>query len=164
MSRKLSVSLVASFVVAGLLGMSQSIKAADIDISADVADNCALNSSNIGFGTYLSGSTENLDVNTSLSFNCTGGLDIDLLLDGGAANNPGQRLMNATGTTPLIYELYSDSSRTLNWDDGAGAVNISSTAGGTESVPLFARIPAGQSPLSTESYSDTVVFSFVVNP
>lgn len=164
MTMKLSGSLaIGAAALTALAAMSGKSMAADIDINAEVADNCALNAGNIGFGTYLSGSSENLDVNTSLTFNCTAGLDVDLLLDGGASNDPGQRQMNFTGATPLLYELYSDSARTLNWDNATGAVNIAATAGGTESIPLFARIPAGQNPLSTESYSDTVVFSFVVN-
>ena len=165
MSRKLSVALAVTAVV-GMLGVSVTARAADLDVSATISNTCILDSGNISFGTYLSGQPDPLDSNGSIGYQCSPGLDVDFELDGGSNNNVATRLMGATNTPPLQYQLFSDSGFSSIWgtQTGSQAVNVDPTLAGAQTLPIFARILGGQSPNTTDAYNDTVVFSFVVNP
>ena len=166
MFRNACVSALAISASLAIYGSNIGAKAADLDISATISNTCILDSGSISFGTYLSGQPDPLDANGSIGYQCSPGLDVDFELDGGANNSVATRLMGATNTPPLQYQLFSDSGFSSVWgtQTGSQAVNVDPTLAGAQTLPIFARIGGGQSPNTTDSYNDTVVFSFVVNP
>lgn len=163
---KTTVSNLAISTSLALFGWNAGVSAADLDVSATISNTCILDSGSIAFGTYLSGQPDPLDATGSIGYQCSPGLDVDFELDGGANNDVAARLMGATNSPPLQYQLFSDSGFSTVWgtQTGGQSVNVDPTLAGAQTLPIFARVPGSQSPNTTDSYNDTVVFSFVVNP
>lgn len=68
-----------------------------------------------------------------------------------------------SGSNPLSYNLYTNSSRTTIWGDGTGGTSIISRnfiLGLLGSITLtnnvYGRLPAGQTTAAVGSYGDTI--------
>jgi spore coat protein U-like protein len=128
-----------------------------LNVTATVNSNCALSGGTLAFGTYISGQTNDLDVQGSINYvNCPAG-NITLELDNGANAISGQRRMKS-GNNFLNYEIYKTSARNTRWGSGPDAVTIQLLQPGSGSVAVYGRIPKGQT-VPAGSYSDTVTIT-----
>lgn len=152
--------IAAVLVAAALLGGRPAVGATDtgtLTVTATVTSNCALSGGTLAFGTYVSGQTTNLDVQGSINYvNCPVGT-LTLELDNGANASGSQRRMKS-GNNFLNYEIYKTSARSSAWRTGADAVQLQLLQAGSGSVPVYGRIPAGQS-VPPGSYTDTVTIT-----
>jgi spore coat protein U-like protein len=82
--------------------------------------------------------------------NCSNGTPFTIALGNGTNYSMGRRL--ASGASYINYFLYSDSSRSNQWDSVTGTGN-----GSDQSFTVYGRIPSGQSISYTGSYGDTVI-------
>src|SRR5215472_9697629 len=120
---------------------------------------CSLTSTTILFGSYDIFNSAPLDTLGQIIFRC-GNSDhnISISLDkGGAATFDPRRMLN--GASTLNYNLYLDAARTTIWGDGTGGTQnffVGNPANNQDvSIPLYGRIPAGQS-TRAGNYSNTL--------
>jgi len=128
-----------------------------VPFSAQAA--CSLTSTTVLFGSYDIFSSTPLDTLGQIIFRCANNdHNISISLDkGGAPTFDPRRLLNGANT--LNYNLYLDAARTTIWGDGTGGTQnlfVQNPANNRDiSIPLYGRIPAGQS-TSAGNYSNTL--------
>jgi len=155
-----SIAFAAAFVIAPA---AFSATTADIAVSANVNNACAITAAPLSFGLYTwqADKTGSMD----LSVKCTSDASYTVGLNDGLNAASGQRKMN-DGTNNLNYGLFSDSgASTTPW-------NATTTVAGTgdgdfQTLTVYGRIPAGQStaPASAGAdYVDTVVATVNFTP
>jgi spore coat protein U-like protein len=124
---------------------------------------------NIAFGNYQPFSSSDIDVAGTVEVYCfvTLGVtaSIDIMLSRGSSSSYLPRTM-MSGSNPLNYNLYTNSSRTTIWGDGTGGTSIITRnfiLGLLGSITLtdtvYARLPAGQTTAAVGSYSDTITLT-----
>jgi len=124
-------------------------------ILALVPDACQIAAKGVSFGTYAG---KQLDVQSTISINCTLSTDWNIGLDAGQA--PGatvsmRKLLG--GTSAMNYALFSDSAETVNWGQTIGADTVAGTGTGYQQiVTVYARLPQGQF-VKPGAYADTIV-------
>ncbi|WP_313517625.1 spore coat U domain-containing protein [Pseudomonas sp.] len=93
----------------------------------------------------------------SIQLQCTPGTDLTISLNNGANGVSGVRYM-AKGSERLRYQLYQDASYSTVWGDQNAGTPMSMTfpAGGTLSLPVYARLFATSPLPSAGLYSDVV--------
>ena len=65
--------------------------------------------------------------------------------------------MGGPANASLLYFLYRDVARSLNWGNTVGIDTVSGTGtGNAQSLTVYARVPASQSPVPG-GYRDTIV-------
>ena len=127
-----------------------------VPISSMVAAICTISAGTLGFGSY-SGAT--LDAAAAVGVNCSNGAPYYVALGGGNNQSGSLRRMAGPVGNLLSYQLYSDSARLTPWGDGSaqlGARRGGTGSGAAQSLSVYGRIPAAQSP-AAGSYSDSVV-------
>ncbi len=154
------IGIAAALLAAAVIHARPAAAATDtgtLTVTATVTSNCALSGGTLAFGNYVSGQTTNLDVQGSINYvNCPAGT-LTFELDNGANANGGQRRMKS-GNSYLNYQIFKTGARNSNWGSGAEAVQIQVLQAGSGSVPVYGRIPAGQT-VPPGSYSDTVTIT-----
>ena len=121
-----------------------------LSVSATVAATCNVSSGSIDFGTYTPSSDANQT--SAVSVTCTAGTNYTVEL--GAGGNPsGQARRMAGAGSHLTYELYSDTGRSVIWNDSNKVAGTGS--GSAQSILVYGRIPSGQS-VPAGSYADSV--------
>jgi spore coat protein U-like protein len=86
-----------------------------------------------------------------------------LAISAGVSGNVGQRQMRRGGApAPLLYNLYEDPAYSVVWTDTTGGrpdelLRLAPRSTGELRVPIFGRIPGGQSAVTAGLYSDTLV-------
>jgi spore coat protein U-like protein len=133
----------------------------NLSVTANVTAACVINTSSgaVAFGGYNPTSGTALTATGSFTLQCTNGANPTVLMGQGA--NPGTGSSDAapvrqmaSGGYMLGYQLYSDSARSLVWDNATG---VSEPANGTlQTITVYGSIPAGQN-VGAGSYTDTVV-------
>ena len=127
---------------------------------------CSMTSSSIPFGTYDIFSPTPLDTVGQVIFRCAArdrNVSISLSRGSSTSFNP-RRMVN--GAARLNYNLYLDAARTIIWGDGSNGtqtyfINNPQPNNADIPVPVYGRIPAGQTTVAKGSYSDTI--SAIVN-
>ncbi|HEX9932555.1 MAG TPA: spore coat U domain-containing protein [Allosphingosinicella sp.] len=125
-------------------------------ITGSVAAICSVSAGTLGFGAY-SGAVVN--ATGAISVNCSNGAAYQVAMSGGANHDGASRRMAGPAGGRLAYQLYRDSGRSLAWgDDSAqlGARLGGTGSGAAQSLSVYGRIPAGQTP-AAGSYTDSVV-------
>lgn len=133
-------------------------KTATFQASVTALDACSVSASPMSFGSVTLPVSSNVDATSSITVNCTSGTAWTLSLSTGASSNYGTRNL-LSGTEGFMYNLYTDSNRTLIWGDGTGSsVTDGGTGTGADQVnTVYGRIFSGQSPLPGAGvYSDTI--------
>lgn len=132
-----------------------SLASTTMPVTGSVAANCTVSAGTLGFGSY-SGSQVN--ATASVSVNCSNGAAYQVGMSGGSNLNGTTRRMAGPLSSFLTYQLYSNSLRTVAWGDGSAlGARVSGTgSGAAQTLTVYGRIPAGQSP-AAGSYSDSVV-------
>jgi spore coat protein U-like protein len=126
-------------------------------VNANVVAGCFVDASTVNFGTLPPGAaTPQVDAVGSIVVTCSNGIAYTIALDRGA-NNQGanRRMRHATLAQFLIYDLYRDAARTQRWRDTPGQDVSGTASGASQSLPVYARLPAGQTP-PAGAYLDTV--------
>jgi spore coat protein U-like protein len=160
---------VAGFSLGASLMSGQSAEAAGsfsptFTVTASVNSSCTFDSiTGISFGPYVT--SADTDAAGQLSVDCSAGSSVIVTLNDGSngtgtAAAPFRRMIDPLSATPLHYALYSDAARTLQWGaDAANDVAITNLPAGVTSIPIYGRIPQGQTVLSGTGYTDTVTAS-----
>lgn len=122
-------------------------------VSATVAKNCLVSASPLDFGTTTGVLSANVDVNTSLTAQCTGGTPYTVSLDDGQNAVGTTRRMKGLGSGQYVtYELYTDAGRTNRW----GTSSSSGTgSGNAQPLTVFGRVPAQTTP-KADTYTDLI--------
>jgi len=126
-------------------------------VNASVLAGCFVNASTVNFGTLPPGAaTPQVDALGAIVVTCSSGIGYTIALDRGAnSQGANRRMRHATLAQFLTYDLYRDAARTQRWRDTPGQ-DVSGTANGaSQSLPVYARLPAGQTP-PAGAYLDTV--------
>lgn len=149
---------------AGLLFQSLHIFAgttsAAINVSANVASNCKFTGVNtLFFGDYDFQATSPLDVTGQTNLSCTKGTSVTLSINNGQnALGPQRRLTDGSGNL-LNYQIYTSASRTTIWNT-TNTVSFVASSSTVTTIPLYGRMPAGQSGGSgTGGYTDIVTIT-----
>jgi spore coat protein U-like protein len=126
---------------------------ASFSVTASVAANCDLETSDLNFGTAgIIG--DNIDADTDLSIACTPGTAYSIAIDGGGSHDPDNRLLRS-GSDSVGYGLYSDTQRMDPWGTSAGTMVSGNGNGATQRYGVYGRIPP--QPAAPGAYTDTVV-------
>jgi spore coat protein U-like protein len=134
------------------------------------AQACNFSMTNLSWGSIDTGLGSNFDLTGTFTANCTG---LSLLTvrvcpsfgaGTGGANGSGSERYMAQGGEDMIYNLYSDSTRTTVWGSyfwGAGPtpptidVQLNALGSGSASRIVYGRVVSGQSHLPTGTYSSS---------
>jgi len=121
----------------------------------------------IVFGNYQPFSSGDIDVTGTIRVYCfvtlgvTASIDISLSRGSSGSYTPTRTMLS--GSNPLNYNLYTNSSRTTLWGDGSGGtsrITRNFVLGLLGSITLtnivYARLPASQTTAAVGSYSDTI--------
>ena len=145
--------------LAAVPAFAQSPATADLDVTANVAQVCAVTTSPVAFGAYDPLSATADTANGNLAITCTrGATNIVVELGQGGAFSGGFRRMNDGGTEYLNYELFQDNGYATAWGEGAAAMTIAGpfAASTAQNFPVYGRIPAQQD-AAVGNYSDVVL-------
>lgn len=118
----------------------------------------------LAFGTYDPLSSLPADSTSTLSYRCPRNPPpLRILIDRGLTGSYAARELRQ-GAEVLLYNVYLDAQRTIVWGDGTdgsrvGPMITTQGDGGTLSVYVFGRIPAGQDAVAGV-YADTLRVSF----
>jgi spore coat protein U-like protein len=122
---------------------------------ANVVPNCLVTAQNINFGDHGVLDAP-VDATGGLDVTCTPGTPYTVgLNDGLSGDSPTGRRMTR-GSQTVIYGLYKDAARSLPWGSSGGDLLAGAGIGATQSVSVYGRVPAQQTP-SPGTYSDTVI-------
>jgi len=137
-----------------------------LTVNATVQNTCTINSSPVlNFGQYVPNQGTNLDVSTTFTVTCTGGL-WTVGLDNGSNFSSGRRMIS--GGNFLPYSLSGINAGGANWGNTAGtdtyaSGSASSTGNGSpQTLTVYGRIASGQT-IPVGSYSDTVQITLYYN-
>ena len=139
--------------------------AISIPLPALASGSCSVVSSTaINFGaTVIPGRTNVLSLST-VSSTCSAGASYTVAFDHGL--NPtgaglSQRRQLASGSNFIVYDLYSDSARTITWGDGTnvGAAVAGTGTGGSQMSVVYGRIANVPTTTPVGSYADTVTIT-----
>lgn len=126
-------------------------------VTATVLPACTVTALPLPFGNYTSAT--DVFLTTTITVTCTNGTGYHIYLDGGQAGSVTARQMKGAtvgNTTMLNYALYSDTARTVNWGN-TSSTSVSSTGTGiAQPFTVYGAIPAGQTTVKTDTYSDTI--------
>jgi spore coat protein U-like protein len=125
--------------------------------TATVRANCLIVANDLSFGS-VSDFSQPIDGQTLLQLTCSSGLAFIIGLDGGRsqASDPRNRRMT-NGSAFVLYGLYRDVGRISPWGDRAGVDTFSGVgAASAVAIPIYGRIPSGQTP-PAGSYADVIV-------
>ena len=132
----------------------------NLSVTATVTPNCTVSTTPVAFGSVdvLSGS--NFDATGQVTVTCTNGTAWSAA--GGLGTGSGATFANrrmASGANSLNYSLYTDAARTSIWGDGSGGTAIVSNTGtgAAQNLPVYGRVPLGQSSAQVGSYADAVM-------
>ena len=126
-------------------------------VNASVLAGCIVTANTVNFGTLPPGAaTPQVDALGAVVVTCSNGIDYTVGLSNGA-NNQGanRRMRHATLAQFLTYDLYRNAARTQRWRDTPGQDVSGTGTGAAQSLPVYARLPAGQTP-PAGAYLDTV--------
>ena len=144
-------------ITMSLLGIAPAVQAAsnstNFDVSIQVNATCAISASNMTFSSITTGTTSNNDATSTLTVNCSNGTPYTISLGNGNNYSAGRRM--ASGASYINYYLYSDSSRSTQWN--TTATRSGTGTGSDQSLTVYGRVPSGQSVTNTGAYADTIV-------
>ncbi len=128
---------------------------ASLALQVEVLTGCEVGDASIDFGSYQSGQGADLVTNTNLVLsNCT--VDsVVVELDGGATGDPTARRLTGPGGATLRYQLFKGPNLGNPFRDNGGGRTIDMTGRTTANVPVYGRIPRGQT-VPAGTYTDTI--------
>jgi spore coat protein U-like protein len=144
-------------ITISLMGIAPATQAAsnsaNFDVGIQVNATCGISASNMTFSSITTGTTSNTDATSALTVNCSNGTPYTISLGNGNNYSAGRRM--ASGASFINYYLYSDSSRSTQWN--TTATKSGTGSGNDQSLTIYGRVPSGQSVTNTGAYADTIV-------
>ena len=144
-------------ITISLMGIAPATQAAsnsaNFDVGIQVNATCGISASNMTFSSITTGTTSNTDATSALTVNCSNGTPYTISLGNGNNYSAGRRM--ASGASFINYYLYSDSSRSTQWN--TTATKSGTDSGNDQSLTIYGRVPSGQSVTNTGAYADTIV-------
>ncbi len=131
-----------------------------LTVSGTVVATCSVRASALNFGGSIP-TPVNGDITAQSAINatCSNGVAFDIALSVGQGQGAtmASRKMSS-GTNTVNYQIHSDASRSTIWGDGSAnaPVNRVTGTGSPMDIPVFGRIPMGQSP-AIGIYTDTIL-------
>lgn len=128
-------------------------------VTASVIDTCQVSASPMAFGQLPVLGSANVDTSTTITLNCTVNANYDVSMDLGlnSAASSQRYLVSTTDATQKIpYNVYSDSTRTVAWTNGAGNTVAATSLTGTSTHTAYGRIPMSATAVKAGTYQDTV--------
>lgn len=131
----------------------------NLEISAIVPSQCAVQSAALPFGSYAASA---LQQNAQIGVACSNGTSYTVSLDAGTgsgANVATRKLSTADGVDTLNYGLYQDAARTRSWGNSTGSDTVAGVGNGSnQNIPVYGYIPGGQT-ARAGNYSDVVAIT-----
>jgi spore coat protein U-like protein len=122
------------------------------------AAHCTVSTTSVSFGSYDVFASTPTDSTGTVSFTCTGNVDVTVRLSKGGSSTFNPRTMNG-GNDTLNYNLYKDAARTTVWGDGTGSTSTYTQLGvpnnTAQNLTIYGRIPAAQD-VRAGTYTDSV--------
>jgi spore coat protein U-like protein len=100
----------------------------------------------------------NIDATSTITATCSNAVSFSIALNAGQGTGAtmASRKMSS-GPNTVNYTMYTDAGRTTVWGDGTtGSINTLTGTGTAQAIPVYGRIPTGQSP-ALGTYSDTIL-------
>ena len=152
------------FFVCALLGFAGSGWAAtattSFTVSGTVVPTCSVTAAALSFGAAIPNPiNSNVDAQSNITATCSSGAAYTIGLNAGNGAGATFAVRRLTsGPNALSYTLYTDSGRATVWGDGTGGSTLfnGTGTGVAQAIPVFGRIPSGQT-VPTGAYSDTIV-------
>jgi spore coat protein U-like protein len=150
------------FAASALAGTASS----NFQVTLTITGACSLTSSPLDFGTNNGAIVANIDASSNLIANCTNGTPYSIGLNNGVgtgATASVRKMTNAGDSSMVNYSLYTTTGRSTVWDNNCTTLPAGTTcSGGTgnganQTVPVFGRVPGGQSNVTVGTYVDTIV-------
>jgi len=110
------------------------------------AASCTISAPAMNLGVYTG--TLSTTGTTTVTVTCTLGFNYSILMGIGSGSGATQSVHKVTGPSAntLQYNMFRNSTRTLNWGQTAGTDTINSTGtGSAQTFSIYPRLPAGQS-------------------
>jgi spore coat protein U-like protein len=158
------IAPIAAGVLLAMAGAAQAAtKTSSFTVSATVASNCLISAANLDLGTF--DGTNDLDTATSnITVRCTTGLPFSVGLSEGLHGSFANRKLKIAGTDPdtLVYNLYTDSARTIIWNETtnrSGGIGAGMSSGSAVTVPVYGKLLASENDGLGKAglYNDTIV-------
>ena len=134
--------------------------ATTFSVNATVVPTCTVSAAALNFGAAIPTLiTANIDALTNLSATCTNGAPFTVALStgNGVGATAAVRRMMSGAVNGVNYALYQNAARTRLWGDGTSGTSINSLTGtgALQTIPVYGRIPTGQSP-AVGTYTDVI--------
>jgi spore coat protein U-like protein len=117
-------------------------------VRIEIVAACTVSAADLDFGVYASNSPAPVQGQTTIQLLCGAGAVAELMLDAGSGlgGNTSRRSMSKdAGVSRLDYDLFQDPARTIHWGDRSGVDTLEvQSASGSQTVPVYGQIPAGQ--------------------
>jgi len=146
----------------GVAGANADTATGTLSVTANVVTSCNLSagSSPVAFGPVISGYSQAVNANGSITVNCGGAVNYTVGLDNGGNYNAGTSMRQmALGSNFVPYQLYrSDADRTAGSPTWGSTVNTlaGTGTGGAQTITVYGQIPANQTLTLGNGYTDTV--------
>ena len=155
-----STLLVCSISCFSILGVASSYAATQTDtfnVTATIIASCTISAGDLAFGNYDPLAVADNDATSTIAVTCSNGAGYAITLSAGLSGNDAARTMDddATGTSFLSYQMFTDAARTNNWDNTTGLTGQTGT-GSNQNHTVYGRIPAGQTTPVVGAYTDTI--------
>jgi spore coat protein U-like protein len=127
-------------------------------VTANVVPTCSVSAAALNFGAAIPNPiASNVDAQSAITATCSNGAGYTIALNAGINGGTVALRRLEAGGAGINYTMYTDAGRSTIWGDGtAGTIQLAgSGSGAAQVIPVYGRIPSGQSP-GTGSYSDTV--------
>ena len=172
MNSKLNKWVIAVGIVTTSASAFAASDSANLSVGALVNNVCAIGggyldfgnaSILVGSGSGTRGANSPLDAAQAVPVICTNGATAQINADFGMFASGDIRRM-ASGSNRLVYQLYTDTSRTTVLDTTTGAINYTGT-GSNQTVTIYGRILASAlSAAPKGEYDDTVALTITYTP
>jgi spore coat protein U-like protein len=123
------------------------------------AASCSAYASGIAFGSYVASTA--IDITGTVTVTCPNGTAYNVSLNAGmgTGGNTTTREMSGPNSTTLGYQMFQNSSHTLNWGNTVGTNTVAGTGNGNaQTYNIYAVLPAGQFD-APGSFTDTITAS-----
>ena len=144
---------------------------------------CSVSSTGMSFGAYqpllFSGKLTSADVLSTgtIAITCSAVLTLGSYTLALGPNTVGmgdgistRYMANSSGGANMMFNIYTDSNRSLVWGNGnlgsliSGSLPIITIGSQTQNVTVYGKIPAGQNNLKAGSYSGSMRMTLTYNP
>jgi spore coat protein U-like protein len=129
-------------------------------VNGTVVATCSVSATALNFGASIpTPVNSNIDATSTITATCSNSVPFSIALNAG--NGVGATVITrkmSSGPNAVDYAMYTDAGRTNVWGDGTpgSSVNTLTGTGAAQAIPVYGRIPTGQTP-AIGIYSDTIL-------